>query len=112
MVRSGQLRGLAVSGGKRSPLLPELPAIAELYPGYDVAIWQGVFAPTGTPAAIVERLRSEVNAVLALPDFAERLAAAGAGEPYITTPEEFAARLRGDFESYGKLIKEIGAKVN
>jgi tripartite-type tricarboxylate transporter receptor subunit TctC len=110
MVRSGQLRGLAVSGPQRSPLLPELPAIAEIYPGYEVTIWQGIFAPVGTPAAIVERLRNEVNAVLAQPDYAEKLSAAGAGEPYITTPAEFSARVRGDYEKYGKVIKDIGVK--
>jgi tripartite-type tricarboxylate transporter receptor subunit TctC len=112
LVRSGQLRGLAVSGAKRSPALPELPAIAEFYPGYEVTIWQGIFAPVGTPAAIIERLRAEVNAVLTQPDYSEKLAAAGAGEPYITSPSEFSARIRSDYESYGKVIKEIGVKVN
>jgi tripartite-type tricarboxylate transporter receptor subunit TctC len=112
MVQSGQLRGLAVSGPRRSALVPDLPAIAEVYPGYEVTLWQSIFAPVGTPAAIVDRLRGEVNEVLKQAEYAERLRAAGAGEPYVTTQEEFAARIRADYDKYGKLIKAIGAKVN
>ncbi len=111
MVQSGKLRGLATSGARRSAALPDLPAIAEFYPGYEVAIWQGLFAPVGTPPAILERLRSETNAVLAEPDYAAKLGAAGSGEPYVTTPAEFVARIRSDHEKYGKIIKDIGVKV-
>jgi tripartite-type tricarboxylate transporter receptor subunit TctC len=111
LVQSGKLRGLATTGPRRSASLPDLPAIAEFYPGYEVSLWQGLFAPTGTPPAIVERLRSEVNAVLAQPEYGAKLAAAGAGEPFITTPDEFAARIRSDYEKYGKVIKDIGVKV-
>jgi tripartite-type tricarboxylate transporter receptor subunit TctC len=112
LVQSGKLWGLATSGPRRSALLPDLPAIAEFYPGYEVSLWQGLFAPAGTPPAIIERLRSEVNAVLAEPEYGAKLTAAGSGEPFITTPDEFAARIRGDHEKYGKVIKEIGVKVN
>ncbi len=108
MVQSGKLRGLATSGTRRSAVLPDLPAIAEFYPGYEVALWQGLFAPAGTPAAVVERLRAEVNAVLAAPDYAAKLAAAGSGEPYVTTVPEFTERIRRDHEQYGRLIKDIG----
>jgi tripartite-type tricarboxylate transporter receptor subunit TctC len=111
LVQSGKLRGLATSGPRRSALLPDLPAIAEFYPGYEVSLWQGLFAPAGTPPAIIERLRTEVNAILAQPEYGAKLAAAGAGEPFVTTPEEFAARIRADHEKYGKVIKEIGVKV-
>jgi tripartite-type tricarboxylate transporter receptor subunit TctC len=112
LIKSGQLKGLAVTGPRRSPALPELPLIGEFYPGYEVTIWHGLFAPVGTPQPIIDRLRSEVNAVLARPDVAERLTAAGAGEPYVITPEEFAALIRRDHESYGKVIKAIGLKVD
>ena len=88
LVQSGQLRGLAVSGRKRSPAFPDLPSISEFYPTYDVILWQGLFAPPGTPPDIVARLRTETNAVLGQRDLADKLAAAGSGEPYITTPEE------------------------
>src|SRR5262249_25885509 len=62
-VLSGQLRGLATSGPRRSPSLPDLPAIAEFYPGYEVTIWQGLFLPVGTPQEIVDRLRAEIAVV-------------------------------------------------
>jgi tripartite-type tricarboxylate transporter receptor subunit TctC len=112
LVQSGKLRGLAVTGMRRSALLPELPPIADFYPGYEVTIWQGLFAPAGTSPAILARLRSETIAVLAQPDVAEKLAAAGSGEPYVTTTAEFAARIRSDHERYGKLIKAIGISVD
>jgi tripartite-type tricarboxylate transporter receptor subunit TctC len=110
LVQSGKLRGLAVSGPKRSAVL-DLPAIAEVYPGYEVTLWQGLFAPVGTPDAIVARLRSEANAILAQGDFAEKLAAAGSGDPYVTTPADLVARIRSDHAKYGKLIKATGVTV-
>jgi tripartite-type tricarboxylate transporter receptor subunit TctC len=112
LVQSGQLRGLAVSGPRRSVMFADLPAIAELYPGYEVTIWQGLFLPTGTPQEIAERLRTEVNAAIAQRDYAEKLAAAGAGEPYVTAADEMTARMRSDYEKYGKLIRDIGLKLN
>ena len=92
LVQAGKLKGLAVSGQRRSRLLPDLPAIADTYPGYDVTIWQGLFAPVGTPPAIVARLREEMNAILAQPDIVEKLAVAGSGDPYVTTLAELAAQ--------------------
>jgi tripartite-type tricarboxylate transporter receptor subunit TctC len=112
LVRSGKLRALAVSGRKRYPSLPELPLISQFYPGYEVTIWQGLFAPVGTPQAVIDKLRTETNAVLALPEVAERLIASGSGEPYVATPEEFATLIRADYEKYGKLIRAIGVTVD
>jgi len=112
MVQSGQLKGLAVSSAKRSVQLPDLPAIAEVYPGYEVVLWQGLFVPVGTPPAILERLRSEVGATRALPEVAERLNAGGVGEPMVTTPDEFVARIRSDHDAFGKVIKSIGVRVD
>jgi tripartite-type tricarboxylate transporter receptor subunit TctC len=112
MAQSGKLRGLATSGPRRSALLPDLPAIAEFYPGYEVSLWQGIFAPVGTPLAIVEQLRSEIRAVITGPEYGAKLGASGSGEPLVTTPEEFAARLRGDSEAYGRVIREIGARID
>jgi tripartite-type tricarboxylate transporter receptor subunit TctC len=111
IIQSGKARGLAVTGTQRLAQLPELPTIGELYPGYEVLIWHGLFAPVGTPQPIIDRLRAEVNAVLARPEVIEKLAAAGAGEPYITTPEEFWGRIRSDHDKYGKVIRAIGAKM-
>jgi tripartite-type tricarboxylate transporter receptor subunit TctC len=111
-IKSGKLKGLAVSGSKRSPALPELPTIGEFYPGYEVPIWHGMFAPRGTPQEIVDRLRTELNAVLAIPEVGQRMINTGSGEPYVTSLEEFAALMQRDYERYGKVIKEIGLKVD
>src|SRR5262245_10750694 len=77
MISSGQLRGLAVSGRNRSPQLPDLPSISELYPSYEATIWQGLFAPAGTPQEIIDRLRKEVSAILETREFADNLVKTG-----------------------------------
>jgi tripartite-type tricarboxylate transporter receptor subunit TctC len=110
-IKSGKLRALAVSRRERWKD-PELPALAEFYPGYEVTIWLGLFVPAGTPEPVTARLREEVNKVLAQADVKERLFSAGGLEPFISTPEEFAALIRRDHEKYGKLVKETGAKVD
>jgi len=110
-IRDGKLRGLASTGTVRNPATPNLPSIAEIYPGYEALIWQGLFVPAGTPQPIIERLRTEIAFVRAQPEFGERLANSGSGEPYTSTPEEFAARVKSDHEKYGKLIGSIGIKV-
>jgi len=111
LVMSGQLHALAVTGSQRSKVLPDLPTIGEFYPGYDVTLWQGLFAPAGTPAAIVTRLKQEAAAIRVLPDIEQKLAAAGAGEPWVLSDAAFAARIRGDNEKFGRVIEAIGAKV-
>jgi tripartite-type tricarboxylate transporter receptor subunit TctC len=110
-VQAGQARGLAVTGRQRHPLMPQLPTIGETYPGYEVLIWHGLFAPVGTPQPILDRLRSETRAVLADSEVVQKLGASGSGEPYLVSPQEFAERIRSDHEKYGKLIKAIGAKM-
>jgi tripartite-type tricarboxylate transporter receptor subunit TctC len=112
MIKSGKLKGLAVSARKRSPTLPELPTIDSFYPGYEVTIWQGLFAPVGTPPEIVEKLRTELNAVLAMPSVAQRLINAGSGEPLMMPLDQFAAMVRRDYERYGEIIRQIGLKVD
>jgi tripartite-type tricarboxylate transporter receptor subunit TctC len=111
LVQSGELRGLAISDRRRSPALPDLPSIAEFYPDYEVTLWQGLFAPVGTRPDIVARLRTELNAVLAQSDLMDKLAAAGSGDPYISTQAEFIARIRADYDKYGKVIAAIGLRV-
>jgi tripartite-type tricarboxylate transporter receptor subunit TctC len=110
-IKSGRLRALAVSGAHRSAAFPDLPAIAEFYPGFENGIWLGLFAPAGTPDEVVARLRAAVKTVLALPEVKQRLNKAGGLEPYSSTPEEFAALVRRDDEKYGKLVKDLGIKV-
>ena len=92
--------------------MPKLPTIGEFYPGYKTALWHGIYAPRGTPQPIVDKLRAEINAVLSMPEVKERLVSGGAGEPYVTTPEEFAAVMRTDYDRYGAVIKSIGFKVD
>jgi tripartite-type tricarboxylate transporter receptor subunit TctC len=110
-VQAGKVRGLASTGSVRNPATPELPAIAELYPGYEALIWHGLFVPAGVPPPIMARLRAAIAEILREPEFIKRLADSGSGEPYITTPDEFAARIRSDYEKYGKLIRAIGVKI-
>jgi tripartite-type tricarboxylate transporter receptor subunit TctC len=111
LIKSGQLRALAVTGARRSKVLPDLPAIGEFFPGFEVTLWQGLFVPIGTPAAGVERLRQEAVTVRVLPDVAQKLAAAGAGEPWVLSEPEFVARIRADNEKFGKVIESIGTRV-
>jgi tripartite-type tricarboxylate transporter receptor subunit TctC len=112
MVRSGKLRALAVSSQKRSYALPDLPTIGESYPGYVVTIWQGLFAPTGTPQAVIDKLRTEIHEVLKMPDVAQKLISSGSGEPSLISTEEFSAMIAADYVRYGKTIKDTGIKVD
>ncbi len=111
-IKAGRLRALAVAGAKRSPSFPELPTIGEFYPGFENSIWLGLFGPPGLPDDVLIRLRKEINRVLVLPEVREKLLASGSLEPFITTPEEFAAVIRRDYAKYGKVIKEAGIRAD
>jgi tripartite-type tricarboxylate transporter receptor subunit TctC len=111
-IKAGKLRALAATGAQRSPEFPELPTIGEFYPGYEVTIWLALFAPAGTPEPVLARLRAAVEKALAAPDVTQRLNAAGGLEPFATTPDEFAALIRRDYDKYGKIVKAIGIKVD
>jgi tripartite-type tricarboxylate transporter receptor subunit TctC len=110
-IQSGKLRGLAASGTNRTPLMPELPTIGEIFPGYEMIAWHAWFAPAGTAQPIIERLRTEIEAVLRDPEVVQKLAATGSGDPYVTTLPEFRARIQSDYEKYGKLIKSLGLRI-
>ena len=110
-VRSGKLRGLGVTGPKRSPAFPELPAIAETVPGYEVVNWFGVVVPAGTPKAIVTRVNAELNKALQSPELVKALAAQTA-EAVGGTPEAFAKVIRTDFDKWAKVVKASGARVD
>ena len=99
-------------GRRAFKLFPELPTIGEFYPGFRNSIWLALCAPAGMPEAIVGRLRTEVNKVLAQPDMKERFSNAGGVEPFITTPAELAALIQSDYAKYGKVVKDIGAVVD
>jgi tripartite-type tricarboxylate transporter receptor subunit TctC len=111
-IKAGKLRALAVTGTKRSPEYPDLPTIAEFYPGYEVTIWLALFAPAGTPDAVLVRLRAAVDKALAAPDVRQKLNSAGGVEPFATTPEEFAALIRRDYDKYGKIVKTTGIRLD
>ena len=111
-LKSGRLRALGVSSAKRSGLLPDVPTIAEDgVPGYEMNPWIAVYAPANTPKPIVDRLNSEINKALKLPDVMQSLSSQ-ALDPWPSSPEEFAARIKVDYEKYGKLIKLTGAKID
>lgn len=111
-IRSGKLRALAYTGPKRSAILPDVPAIAEFYPDFEMTQWYGIFAPAGTPEPVLARLRTEIASALRTSDVTEKLKAAGGVETWITTPEEFAAAIRADYDKNGKLVREIGIKLD
>ena len=110
-VKSGKLKLLAVTENRRSKLLPELPTVGETLAGYEVAVWYGVWAPAGTPADIVTRLNTEVNRIMTLTDIQQRLAAMGAEHVSLPVPEA-SALLRGDYERWGRIIKDAGIKAD
>jgi len=111
-VRSGQVRGLAVSSAKRIAAAPELPTVAESgVPGFDVVAWFGFFAPAGTPKALVDRLSAETRTALNAGDLRKRLIDLGA-EPLGSTPEEFAAYVQAEFQRWGRLAREAGIRLD
>ncbi|MGQ0655729.1 MAG: Bug family tripartite tricarboxylate transporter substrate binding protein [Betaproteobacteria bacterium] len=110
-VKSGKLNLIAVTEGRRSKLLPSVPMVGETLPGYEMAVWYGVWAPAGTPPDIVARLNAEVNRVMNLPDIQQRLTAMGA-EHVSLSAAETAKLLRADYERWGKIIRESGIKAD
>jgi tripartite-type tricarboxylate transporter receptor subunit TctC len=111
LARAGRLRALGVTTATRSAAAPEMPTIAEAgVPGYDANAWFGVFAPTGTPQAVVNRLNSEIVKALKLPDTRERFLALGA-EPVGSTADEFGAFFKNEVAKWAKVVKDSGARV-
>jgi len=109
-VRAGKLRGLAVSTAQRSSAAPEIPAVAESIPGFDVPTWFSLLAPAGTPREIVSRLNSETVKSLNDPAVKPKLAGLGA-ETSSMNVEEFTAFVKSEVEKYARIVKESGAKV-
>ena len=111
-VKQNRVRALAVTSDKRVDVFPELPTIAEAgVPGFEFTAWIGTFAPAGTPKPIVDRLSSEINKVLKTKDVADNLKGQTL-EPMIMTPDQFAKRLKSDYDKYEKVVKLTGAKVD
>jgi len=102
-VLAGRIRALGVTTAKRVNMLPDVPAIAETIPGYEVFVWYGISAPKGTPPEVVERLNRAVNAVLTNPKLIARFRELG-GEPMPMTPAEFGKLIADETEKWGKVI--------
>ena len=105
-VESGKLRAMAVTTSKRSTVLPNLPTVAEFYPGYEVNSWYGILAPARTPKDIIERLHREFVAVLQLPDIQQLLKTNGL-DAEGTTPEQFGTKIKEDLPRWAAIVKTV-----
>jgi tripartite-type tricarboxylate transporter receptor subunit TctC len=109
-VKAGKLKLLAVTESRRSPLLKDVPTVAETIPGYEMAVWYGAFGPAGLPPEITQKLNAEINRIMALPEVREKMEAIGV-EAANESPERFGAILRADAEKWGRLVKELNIKA-
>jgi len=111
-VKSGRVRALAVGTPKRSPSLPEVPTVAESgFAGFDASLWLALMAPSGTPAAVIERVHKELHAVIGEPANAALLTNAGA-EPLLSSPAELGAMVKDGVAKYAKIVKQAGVTPN
>lgn len=112
LAKAGKLRALAVTTAKRSRVAEDIPTLAQAgVPGYDANAWFGVFAPAGTPDAVIARLQSEISKIVKIPEIRDRFLALGA-EPVGSTPEQFAAFYRAEVLKWAKVVKDSGAQID
>jgi tripartite-type tricarboxylate transporter receptor subunit TctC len=110
-VRAGKLRAIAVTGPRRSALVPDVPTVAENgLPGYEMVAWQGLLAPKATPLTIIQLLNRETAAIVQTPEVKKQLAAEG-GEPVGNTPDEFARWLKVEIAKWTRVVKEANIRV-
>ena len=109
-VQTNRLRALAVSSAKRNPGTPNLPTVAESYPGFESGTWFALLAPAGTPRDVVNRLNAAVSKVVQMPDVREKILAQG-GEPLSGTPQQVGAYIKSEVAKWGKVVRASGAKV-
>ena len=108
-VESGRVRAIAVSTKERSPLVPEVPTVAEQgFPGFDVVSWYGLLAPAGTPKSVIARLYQEVITLLGTEEIRKQLAAVGATPAPSASPEDFGAYIQSELTTWGRVIKRAG----
>ena len=109
--KTGRLKAIAISGESRSSVLPQVPTFSEAgLPGFSAREWHGVIAPARTPKAIINTLSAAIGKAMAAPDILEKLASQGV-DPYISTPEQFAALMHADAAKWGKVIQEANIKL-
>jgi len=111
-IKAGKLRALAVSGDRRSPVLPDVPTIAEAVPGYNGTLWIGLFAPAGVPADVLATLQDATRKALASKDLRDKLDQQGVEMAAPATPEQFAALLQDDLAKWARIVKASGASVD
>ncbi|TPQ27441.1 tripartite tricarboxylate transporter substrate binding protein [Cupriavidus pinatubonensis] len=112
LIKQGRVHALAVSSRKRSTTLPDVPTVAEAgVPGYDVASWNGVLAPAGTPTQIISRLNQAFNRVLSMPDIRQALLERGY-EPVGGTPDQFGKHMQQELAKWGPVVKRIGLQID
>jgi tripartite-type tricarboxylate transporter receptor subunit TctC len=110
--RSGKLRVLAVAGKERDAAMPDVPTAVEAgLPGYETYVWYGMYAPKGTPAAVVSKIQQDISRIVKIPEVREKFVSLGA-EPIANTPEQFTAFTRSEFERYSKVIKDGNIKAD
>lgn len=110
-IKAGRIRALAVTTAKRSALLPEVPTVAEAgLPGFEAGNWFGVFAPAGTPAAVVDRLNGAINAAMTSPQMKDRLLSQGA-DPLSGTPQQLADLVKSELAKYAKIVKAANIRI-
>ena len=111
-VRAGRMRAIAVSGARRSPMLPGVPTVAEsCYPTFEASTWYGLLAPAGTPRNVVATLQQDVARVFRMSEITEKLGQQGV-EPVGSTPEEFADHIVTEMAKWDKVVKTSGARVD
>jgi len=112
LIKAGKLHAVATTGKLRSKALPDVPTIGETYPGFENTIWIGLFAPTGTPPAVVQKLREEVAKALNAPDLIDSFQKAGGIEPLQTSLDEMQQMIKRDQARYSKIIRDLHLKVD
>ncbi|MBI3045103.1 MAG: tripartite tricarboxylate transporter substrate binding protein [Betaproteobacteria bacterium] len=110
-LKAGRVKPLGVTSDKRTTQFPDVPAIAEFLPGFEFTAWVGAFAPKGTPKPVIDKLNENLKKVLADPGVASKLTAQTL-DPMPMTPEQFAARLKSDYDKYEKVVRISGAKID
>ena len=110
-VKQGKIRMIAITSAKRSPAAPYIPTIGETVKGYEMTPWNAMFAPRGTPRAVIDRLNRETVAAIKSPQVAERLMGLGY-EAAASTPEQLAAHVKVELVRYGKLIRRSGSRTS